>query len=229
MTELNRQDAIWDYFQNQAPESFEGSYPRIRFLLKSIPAGARVLNIGVGSGIFEQLALQAGIDVYALDPVAKSIENLRARLNLGDKAQVGYGEAIPFDDGMFDIVVASEVLEHLSHNDMMATLAEIHRILKPGGMFKGTVPARENLSEQIVVCPDCSKAFHRWGHMQSFTTGSMQKFLASVFSSATVQEKLFVSFKTLNNVGRLVGATKLIAHKLGRHGSNQNVYFEAIR
>lgn len=229
MTELNRQDAIWDYFQNQAPESFEGSYPRIRFLLRSIPAGARVLNIGVGSGIFEQLALQAGIDVYALDPVPKSIENLRTSLNMGEKAQTGYGEAIPFDDDMFDIVVASEVLEHLSPDDMMATLTEIRRILKPGGLFKGTVPARENLAEQIVVCPDCSKVFHRWGHMQSFTTESMQQSLASVFSSAMANEKLFVSFKSLNNVGRLVGAVKLIAHKLGRHGSNQNVYFEAIK
>lgn len=87
MNPLNKQDAIWDYFQNEAPEKFQGSLPRLRFLLKNISPSQKTLNIGVGSGMFEQLALDQGLDIYAMDPVATSIETLQQRLQMGDKAK----------------------------------------------------------------------------------------------------------------------------------------------
>lgn len=227
MNQLNQQDAIWDYFQNEAPEKFLGSLPRLRFLLKGIQSSHKVLNIGVGSGMFEKLALDKGIDIYAMDPVTTSIETLQQRLKMGDKAKVGYGEEIPFEDEMFDVVIASEVLEHLSDSSIAATLPEIRRILKPGGIFKGTVPARENLVDQMVVCPGCSKRFHRWGHEQSFTVDSMRERLSSVFHVERAEERLFVPYNILNFTGRLTGGLKMAMFKLGRNGSEQNVYFEA--
>src|SRR5215510_1328466 len=85
------QDLIWGYFQNDLPESFAVSLGRIRFLVGKLSPRSCVLNMGVGTGFFEQLALEQEHDVYSLDPVPKSIESLQKRFNLGDKAQVGYG------------------------------------------------------------------------------------------------------------------------------------------
>lgn len=49
-----------------------------------------MLNVGVGSGIFEEIALSQGFDVYSLDPSVRTVERLRARFGMGAKAQVGY-------------------------------------------------------------------------------------------------------------------------------------------
>lgn len=89
------QDAIWEYFQNEAPGSFRAAEPRLRFLMRSLRRDQTVLNIGVGSGLFEDLALGVGIQVHSLDPNQKSIERLRERLVLGDRAKVGYCQEIP--------------------------------------------------------------------------------------------------------------------------------------
>lgn len=113
-------------------------------------------------------------EVYALDPIEKALVSLRERLQLGNKAQVGYGQNIPFESNFFDVVVVSEVLEHLSPEIMHATLSEIHRVLRKGGLLLGTVPARENYHQKIVVCPYCAKIFHRWGHLQTFTMQQMR-------------------------------------------------------
>ena len=47
-------------------------------------------------------------------------------------------------------------------------LAEVARVQIPGAHLIGTVPFRQDLSANIVVCPDCGEAFHRWGHRRSF-------------------------------------------------------------
>src|SRR5580765_3228539 len=108
------QDLIWDYYQNESPESFDGSRDRLQVLLARIDPAQVVLNIGCGSGIFEGLALARKIDIHSLDPSERSIGQLREALHLGDKAQVGYIHQLPFSDSFFDVVVVSEVLEHLT-------------------------------------------------------------------------------------------------------------------
>lgn len=86
------QDFIWDYWQNEMPAIFEGSRARLAYLVRKLQKlGARkVLNVGVGSGIFEEIALSQGFDVYSLDPSVRTVERLRARFGMGAKAQVGY-------------------------------------------------------------------------------------------------------------------------------------------
>src|SRR5438034_1520960 len=92
------QDLIWDYYQNESPQAFEGSRARLRFLVSKINPSQVALNIGCGSGIFEGLALARKIDIYSLDPSERSIGHLREALNLGDKARVGYIQQLPFPD-----------------------------------------------------------------------------------------------------------------------------------
>jgi len=55
------------------------------------------------------------------------------------------GEKMPFDDTSFDVVISTEVLEHVSDPD--AYLREVKRVLKPGGMFFFTVPFLMSLHE----------------------------------------------------------------------------------
>lgn len=222
-----KQDVIWEHFQEESPEVFEGSWGRQNFLVNQLQPGSRLLNIGVGTGILEEIALGRGHEVFCLDPVQASIERIRERLNLGEHAQVGYAEKMPFADDFFDAVTISEVIEHLSPETIHAALSEIRRVLKQGGRIIGTVPAREKLVNNTVVCPHCGERFHRWGHQQSFTSTSMTALMAQYFQVDQVIERAFVTWKIYNWRGRLYHGMRTILRRLGMHGANEHVLFIA--
>jgi ubiquinone/menaquinone biosynthesis C-methylase UbiE len=229
MTPAESQDAIWDYYQNEAPESFAPAEARHKYLVKYVRRGTRILNIGIGDGAFEARAVALGADVHALDPVAATVERTRAKLGLGEKARVGYSQALPFPDAHFDLVVVSEVLEHLEEKVLHASLAEVQRVIKPGGHVIGTVPARERLTDKTVVCPNCHSRFHRWGHMQSFDATRMRNLLGRHFRVVKVVERPFVGWASLNVKGKIRGLLKLAAWRAGVHASGESVFFHAQR
>lgn len=107
------QDRIWEYFQNEGLNDHAFPEARQRFMLKYLKPGQAVLNIGVGNGALERLALPKGVDIHALDPSERAIKRLQEELALGDKARAGYAQEMPFKDAQFDAVVMCEVLEHL--------------------------------------------------------------------------------------------------------------------
>lgn len=224
-----KQDKIWDFFQNEMSESFSGALARFIWLQKKLKKGQRVLNIGVGDGSFERLSLKNGINIYSLDPSEKSINQLKEKLNLGDKAKVGYSQEIPFENNFFDVVVMSEVLEHLSDDILEKTLPEIRRVLKDSGLFIGTVPARENLNESIAVCPECACRFHRWGHVQSFDNNRLRNLLNNFFKIVNVEERLFVNWQQENWKAKIIYSLKHFLLVFGIHGSNENIYFEVVK
>lgn len=221
------QDQIWDHYQNEAPHSFSGSDARISYLVNQIPKGARCLNIGVGNGNFEKFAYQKGIDIHSLDPSTRSIENLQTLIE--DKAKVGYSQAIPFGDGCFDVVIMSEVLEHLEDEVLIQTYSEVNRVLKLNGKFIGTVPSNEDLLLNTVVSPSDGYVFHRWGHLQSFDLKRLEKELSINFKKILVKELIFVNWRTLNWKGKIISGMKLLTHKLGSSGTGRNLYFVATK
>jgi ubiquinone/menaquinone biosynthesis C-methylase UbiE len=223
------QDVIWDYYQNDAPENFSESVGRLSFLLSQLKPQSKVLNIGVGAGQFESLASKAGHQVYALDPIERSIISLREKLDLGDRAKVGYGQSNPFADDMFNAVVISEVIEHLSPEITQATLREIKRVLVTGGQIIGTVPASEDLKKSIVVCPHCGKPFHRWGHLQSFSEPQMRSLLEAHFDVHSVYTRPFFYWSEYNWKGKFVTAARWCLWRLGSHPSYENIVFRATK
>lgn len=225
----SNQDAIWEHFQNEGADSFAGARERLRFLARQLRPGSRVLNIGVGGGTLEAEAQRLGMTISSLDPSERAIAAIRQRLQMADRAQVGYADAIPFADGSFDAVVASEVFEHLTPDVLHRALREIHRVLAPGGMLLGTVPAREPLAEQLVVCPGCALRFHRWGHQQAFTCASLRALLAEHWQVEALYEKYFVPSGILNWKGQILCRAKALLCMLGIHGRDENIVFRASK
>lgn len=172
------QEKIWDYLQNEGAGLGHFSEARQRYLINRISRGAKVLNIGVGAGQFERLALAARLDVFSLDPSERAIEKLRTDTGLDEsRAKAGYAQDMPFKPETFDVVVMSEVLEHLEDHVLGPSLEEVRRVLRPGGQLIATTPYRENLGLAQVVCPECGNVFHRMGHHQSFDLQKMKKLL----------------------------------------------------
>ena len=223
------QDKVWDYFQTEGLEKFSLSVPRLNFLLQQARklAGARqikVLNIGVGDGWLEEKCSAQGWDVYSLDPIPAAIARVESA---GIKGQVGHIEAVPFADELFDVIFCSEIIEHLSNEQIQQGLSEIRRVLKPGGMLLGTVPFNENLFEGRVVCPDCGSVFHRIGHLQTFDTGTLRKVFPESFRLDVVRTEYFCDWPTLNWKGKLIAMAKKALLLAGVDGANENIYFAA--
>jgi len=236
--EQTRQDAIWNHFQNKRPELFSAAHGRSLFILNHVrralgtPASGQpfhLLNIGVGDGTMERLAAEAGFTVYSLDPSAASISRIREELNLGDRAQAGYSQNLPFADGIFHAVTASAVLEHLTDEVLAASLAEIRRVIRPGGFFAGTTPAREDIAEQMVLCPECGHEFHRWGHHQSFDAARMRATLSPWFRVRTVQERPIPNWRHLNWKRKAKAAVMGTLWRMGLHANGERVFFLAER
>ncbi|MEV0581343.1 class I SAM-dependent methyltransferase [Nonomuraea sp. NPDC050310] len=95
-------------------------------------AGRRILDAGCGSGPLFAALRDRGAIVSGVDASAGMLEMARRRL--GDDADlrvVDLAGPLPFEDGAFDDVVASLVLHYLE--DWGPTLAEMRRVLRPGG------------------------------------------------------------------------------------------------
>jgi SAM-dependent methyltransferase len=221
------QSRIWDYFQNEGADSFRGARPRLLYLAGRIPKGADVLDIGVGDGTFERIAVARGLRVHVIDPDAKSVERARTELGLGERAKIGTATALPWPDASFDAVVVSEVLEHFDDATLRGSLAEANRVLRVGGELIGTVPADEVLEQQRVVCPDCGRRFHRWGHEQSFSRDRLRSLLDESFDAAEVRRRWFVAWDQLNWKGRLQAAARLVLTLAGIWGQGHNLVFGA--
>jgi ubiquinone/menaquinone biosynthesis C-methylase UbiE len=101
-------------------------------------AGRRVLDAGCGSGPLFAALRERGAIVTGFDSSAGMLELARRRL--GDDADLrvaDLGRPLPFPDGAFHDVVASLVLHYLE--DWTAPLAELRRVLKPGGRLIASV------------------------------------------------------------------------------------------
>jgi SAM-dependent methyltransferase len=226
------QKKIWDRFQNneEMDGAFDDAYPRYEYIAQQVSSGVNVLNIGVGRGGLENILLKKGALVSCLDPSESTIDRLRKQYELGERAQVGFSQSIPFPDSNFDVVVMSEVLEHLSDEVLSSTLVEVRRVLKPDGRFIGTVPANEALLDNRTVCPHCGEVFHRWGHLQSFSTARLCKLLlVNNFAVLRTETRAFPDWR---RSGWRSLVKSLIRYVLGRAGSpisSPNIYFEARR
>ena len=109
-------------------------------------AGRRILDAGCGSGPLLAALRERGAIVTGIDKSAGMLEQARRRLGDDADLQVAeLGSPLPFPDGTFDDVTASLVLHYLQ--DWGPALAELRRVLKPGGRLIVSVnhPFAENL------------------------------------------------------------------------------------
>lgn len=93
--------------------------------------GHRILDAGCGSGPTCLALAERGAEVSGFDLSAAMIEIARPSLSETDLRVHDLAEPLPWDDATFDIVVASLVLHYLP--DWSSPLAELHRVLTPGG------------------------------------------------------------------------------------------------
>lgn len=132
----------------------------------------RLLDVGFGAGALLEAAGRAGWEAWGVEVSRTACEHVRARgfeVFCGELAAAGYPE------NHFDVVTASEVLEHVS--DPRAMLRDIARVVRPGGLLWMTTPHGRGVSSRAlgvswsVVSPP--------EHLQLFSTRSVRALLAA--------------------------------------------------
>lgn len=122
----------------------------VRYEWLGVRPGDRLLDLGTGFGRHAFEAARRGAVVVALDMAETELKEVRntfgAMSVAGEVDLAQFGGSInadalhlPFDDGSFDRVIASEVLEHIP--DDQGAMHELARVLRPGGTIAVTVPA----------------------------------------------------------------------------------------
>ncbi len=130
-------------------------------------AGSPMLDFGCGPAELVAAARAAGLDMRGCDVYYAGSD---ARAEAASRGLLGTwvvecGEGtIPFPDSSFDLVVNNQVMEHVA--DLDRTLAEIHRVLRPGGTLLSIFPSRDVWREGHIGIP-----FSHW-----FARGSRVRF-----------------------------------------------------
>ncbi|MGN6872943.1 MAG: class I SAM-dependent methyltransferase [Solirubrobacteraceae bacterium] len=122
------------------PPSFER---RLAFLRGSVRAGDRALDLGCGAGEFTAAMAAAGAATVGVEVAEAALKRARAHHPELDFRLIALDAPLPFDDGSFELVWASEVIEHVT--DTARWLSEVRRVLVPGGRLLATTPSHGRL------------------------------------------------------------------------------------
>ena|SRR5436309_8611552 len=122
------------------------------------PRGRKTLDVGCGGGILAEELAGLGCDVTGVDPSEQSLDAARAHARqegLAIDYRRATGEALPFPDVTFELAYCCDVLEHV--DDLRRVVAEIARVLRPGGIFFYDTINRTFRSKLVMI-----KLFQEW-------------------------------------------------------------------
>jgi 2-polyprenyl-3-methyl-5-hydroxy-6-metoxy-1,4-benzoquinol methylase len=111
---------------------------RLAFLLAEVSPGDRVLDVGFGDGTFTAELARAGARVVGVEVAEAALKRAQAAHPELDFRLGPVGGPLPLEDGAFDVVWASEVIEHVA--DTARWLSELRRVMPPGGRLLLTTP-----------------------------------------------------------------------------------------
>ncbi|CAN5867387.1 class I SAM-dependent methyltransferase [soil metagenome] len=154
----------------------------VRYQRLGLRPGMRLLDLGCGGGRHAFEAARRGAQVVALDAdlaelkdVVAMFSALATETSIEGRAVGGDALHLPFPDASFERGIAAEVLEHLP--DDATAVAELVRVLRPGGTMAVTVPAR--FPER--VCWALSDEYHAptvpGGHVRIYSAAGLQALL----------------------------------------------------
>lgn len=140
---------------------------RWHVILARRPGVGKILDMAAGCGTFMLHGLRLGHDVVGIEPEAWKREYFSRKLKLSDRPAGdadrmidAFGESLPFADETFDLVTTFQTLEHV--RDVNACLAELVRVLKPGGVLYARAPDYNCFFEPHYRLPFLPKMRRDW-------------------------------------------------------------------
>jgi ubiquinone/menaquinone biosynthesis C-methylase UbiE len=158
---------------------------RKSLLTAELRAEDGVLDLGCGAGEFTALAaaVVGPGKVLGVDVAAAALERARRRRPELRFQLVPFDGPLPLEDNRFDVVWASEVIEHVA--DTATWLSEVRRVLSPGGRLLLTTPAHGRLRLLLHGIERYSEP--QGDHLHLYTARSLRTLLADDFGFREVR------------------------------------------
>ena len=120
---------------------------RSQLFKKWVGKNKKVLDMGCRDGILTRHFIEQN-EVTGMDIDQLALEACKKNLNI-ETIWADFSLQIPLPTSSFNVVIAGEVIEHLPYPEI--TISEVSRILKPGGLFVGSVPNSYHLKNRLRV------------------------------------------------------------------------------
>jgi SAM-dependent methyltransferase len=157
---------------------------RLAFLKAEVGATDRALDLGCGTGEFTAALARAAAVAIGAEVARAALRRARARHPELDFRVVPIDGPLPFEDGAFDLVWASEVIEHVT--DTARWLSEVRRVLVPGGRLLVTTPSHGRLRVTLLGMERFSEPLG--DHLHLYTRRSLRTLLEDFgFGSVSVR------------------------------------------
>ncbi len=146
---------------------------RYQQIIKNIPGNnhQKILDIGCGDGVLLNLvSYRTSAQLYGVDTSQISLNYAKTKVKA--EFMLASAEKLPFKNNFFDTVLAAEIIEHLTHPELM--LAEIKRVLKPDGKLILSTPAKLNSIPEDKL------------HIKEFTRPELLRLLKQYFQSVII-------------------------------------------
>jgi ubiquinone/menaquinone biosynthesis C-methylase UbiE len=213
-----------------------GFYVRKRFLERFLSTMREVqtkphtiLDLGSSDGLFSQFLVNENDTLICADLASHSLSRAREHLSASAKEKarslsfvVADAGNLPFSDEAFDILICTEVIEHLL--DVQQALGELHRILKPGGVLYLTTPNKAgtglfygplkylstrlglSLKEHRPVYKRTQEAEQMYGmksHVREFLPRELEDLLNDGGFCISISSRVFVTYLDLQLLSKL--------------------------
>lgn len=163
-------------------------HDKLTVIERYMPAKGRILDIGCATGFFLDAARQRGWEPYGVE--LSSYSSALARKKIGEeRIFTGQVEDARFTPGFFDAVVMTDVIEHVP--DVRSFIAEVARVLRPGGIAAVTTPDPQALS-----CRLLGKHWphYKLEHLMYFTPAALARLMEPL---GFKRQRLMAATKTL--------------------------------
>lgn len=155
------------------PEDQDTFAERVQRALEFFPPPpCRILDYGCGRGGAARRFCEVGYEVAAIDLSDEVIRLAQAYEPRATYTVIDSEQSLPFADESFDACYSSEVIEHVF--DIGSYLAEIHRVVKPGGLLLFTTPYHGVVKNVLIALRGFERHYNPYhGHIRFFTKNSL--------------------------------------------------------
>lgn len=212
---MNNQDQkLWTFHQTDNVDNLIVGHPRQDLIYKKITKfikSGKVLEIGFGDGYLLK-KLSQKYTCYGADISHKNVEQMKKNIPNVNFEILDMDGKLPYENEFFDGFIASEVLEHMTDEELDCSMNEIIRVLKSGGYAIVTFPVKENIKDSECFCPECGVKFHKWGHKQVWN----EEKIAREFNKFKIIQKkeIFIPFKGNSLMENLIGTVMFAARNI---------------
>ena len=168
MKSLASDQSFYDLRWRAPDDVSERERGRVAATVRMMPEDCdSVLDIGAGNGVLSNELVARGKSVVAVDISEVALAKVNAptlKRSADDLSVVA--------DRSYDLVLCTEMLEHLEDVVYRGALREFNRVARRAILI--TVPNREHMRENFAVCAECGSRYHIWGHRRRFEPADLR-------------------------------------------------------